>query len=461
MDPKDAQGFFADDLSLDLEEHLILTYIFETDGDPRIAAASLASEQSTAQWKRPGVDEDFRPRHAARVISFDVIDEHELSSFSTPAKDNKGFKRARVRIAYPYRNFGSRIPNLLTAAMGEGAFFSPMIAAIKLIDIEFPDRYLATFEGPRFGVKALREMLGVWDRPLFFGVVKPNIGLDPFSFAALAKDAWEGGLDAAKDDEMLADAEYSPFEVRMREVGRAKREAEAKTGNRKIFIANITDEVDRLRQLHDVAIASGINAVMLNVMAVGLSAVRCFAKISHVPVIAHFDCIAPMSRHPYFGVSTQVITKLQRICGCDAIIMPGFGARMMTSDEEVTSNAHECSKVLGTMKPALPVPGGSDWAGTLPMMYEKLRTLDFAMVPGRGVFGHPMGPKAGAMSLVQAWNSIVQRIPLADYASDHVELKEAINTFGGGHVPVQTSEVDASIFSTDDRDNKVDGWRYQ
>ncbi|HPM41644.1 MAG TPA: RuBisCO large subunit C-terminal-like domain-containing protein [bacterium] len=430
MNRSDIQAFFADESTLDREAHVLLEYAFETEGDPFEAAAHLCQESSTAQWSRPGVDEDFRPRHAAKVVSLEAVEESELSAFGAQAADGGRFRRARVRIAHPHGNFGPRLPNLLTAAMGEGAFHCGGVTAIKLTDIVFPDSYLASFEGPRFGSAGLREALCVFERPIFFGVVKPNVGLDPESFASIAREAWEGGLDAAKDDEMLSDPDYSPFAERMRLVGEARRAAEDATGERKIFIANITDEVDRLVELHDIAVSNGVNAVMVNVMAVGLSGVRMLRKRSSVPVVAHFDCIAPMSRHPLYGVATTVITKLQRIAGCDAIIMPGFGARMGTPEEEVLANCAECAKPLANIAPALPVPGGSDWAGTLPLMCEKLRTHDFAMVPGRGVFGHPDGPRAGAASLRQAWEAVSRKIPLSEYAKEHPELAAAIAAFG-------------------------------
>ena len=430
MDSKDMQGFFANEVQLDRDGHLIFTYWMETDGDPRVAAAALASEQSTAQWRRPGSDEDLRLKFGAKVTGVQILGESSNSAFGSHVKGEGRFTSARVRIAHPHHNFGARLPNLLTAAMGEGVFFSPGISTIKLMDIEFPDSYAQAFEGPKFGTEGLRRAFNVWDRPLFFGVVKPNVGLDPSDFAELAREAWLGGLDAAKDDEMLADPSYSPFAERMKLVGQARREAEQATGEAKMFIANITDEVARLRELHDIAVDCGVNAVMVNVMAVGLSAVRWLGQHSCVPIVAHFDCIAPMSRHPHFGVSTTVLTKLQRLAGCDAIIMPGFGPRMATPEEEVLANAEECTRPLGHIKSVLPVPGGSDWAGTLPAMCEKLKTVDFAMVPGRGVFGHPMGPKAGAASLRQAWEAIESKTTLCDFAADHLELACALKTFG-------------------------------
>jgi ribulose-bisphosphate carboxylase large chain len=136
-------------------------------------------------------------------------------------------------------------------------------------------------------------MLGVHDRPLFFGVIKPNLGLDPEPFADLAYQAFLGGLDIAKDDEMLCDVPWSPLERRARLVGEARRRAEEQTGSKKIYLANITDEVDRLLELHDTAVAGGANAVMVNAMATGLSAIRMLRRHTRVPLVAHFDFIAP------------------------------------------------------------------------------------------------------------------------------------------------------------------------
>jgi ribulose-bisphosphate carboxylase large chain len=173
---------------------------------------------------------------------------------------------------------------------------------IKLLDIEFPDSFLQHFEGPKFGITGLRDMLGVHDRPLFFGVIKPNIGLPPEPFAELARESWLGGLDIAKDDEMLGDVEWSPFSERTARVGKARLECERITGRPNIYLANITDEVDRLTALHDIAVQNGANALMLNTMTVGLSAVRMVRKHTRVPLVAHFDFIAPFTRMPNFGV---------------------------------------------------------------------------------------------------------------------------------------------------------------
>ncbi len=430
MNPADKNGFYASRKDLDMERYLVFEYSFESTVDPETAAAHLCQEQSTAQWKRVGVDEDLRHRFGAKVIKLCEVETIQTPSYLPAAVSAREYYRCRVEIAHPHGNFGPRLPNILTAACGEGAFFSPGITVIKLLDIQFPDSFLAAFEGPKFGIDGLRSLLGVYDRPIFFGVIKPNIGLPPEPFAELAYQAWLGGLDIAKDDEMLADVEWSPLSERSRLLGRARVKSERETGRRKIYLANITDEVDRLIELHDIAVKNGANSLMLNGMTTGLSAVRMLRKHTQVPLVGHFDFIAPFTRLPFFGVHTRVITRLQRIAGFDSLIFPGFGARMKTTDSEVLQDVAECLNPLGQLKTVLPVPAGSQWAGSTETLYKKLGTVDFGIVPGRGVFGHPMGPKAGAASLQQGWTAVRAGVPLTDHGRKHPELAAAITAFG-------------------------------
>jgi len=430
MSPEDQAGFFANPEDLSPDEHLILDYYFECVGEPGAAAAHLCSEQSTAQWRRPGVAEDFRPRFAAKVIKLQPLGPLPTFSYPVPGAPKGAVQACRVTIAHPHRNFGPRIPNLLSAVCGEGPFFCPGVPILKLLDIQFPPAFLRHFDGPQFGVEGLRERLQAYDRPIFFGVIKPNIGLAPEPFRDAGRESWLGGLDIAKDDEMLADAEWSTLAERTRLLGAARREAERATGVPKAYLANITDEVDRLQGLHDIAVANGANALLVNALPVGLSAVRMLRRHARVPLVAHFPFVAAFSRLERFGVHSRVMTKLQRLAGFDAIIMPGFGGRMLTAEDEVIGNVDACLTDMRSVKRSLPVPGGSDWAGTLAGLYDRLGTVDFGFVPGRGVFGHPMGPRAGAASVRQAWEAISQGVNLADYARSHPELQAAIDAFG-------------------------------
>lgn len=431
MTDDDIAGFYAKRAELNLSDYIELDFDFECAGDPREAAAHLCSEQSTAQWRRVGMDEDFRPRFAAKVLELDAQPRPAGFSIPVAGAPTGPVHAVRVTIAHPHGNFGPRLPNLLSAVVGEGTFFAPGIPLIRLQDIRFPHVYLAAFEGPRFGLAGLRERLQAFGRPIFFGVIKPNIGLPPDAFAELGYQSWLGGLDIAKDDEMLADMPWCPLAERAALLGAAARRATDETGLPKIYLANITDEVDRLRDLHDTAVSAGAGALLINAIPVGLSGVRMLRKHARVPLIAHFPFIAAFSRLAAYGIHSRVLTRLQRLAGFDAVIMPGFGSRMMMPESEVLDCIRACLEPMGPIKPVLPVPGGSDSAATLEAVYRRVGSSDFGFVPGRGVFGHPLGPRGGAASIRQAWDALAQGLPVTQQAETHVELRAALQAFGG------------------------------
>ncbi|HEX5634789.1 MAG TPA: RuBisCO large subunit C-terminal-like domain-containing protein [Gemmatimonadales bacterium] len=430
MRAEDIPGFFARRGELDAEAYVELDFTFECAGDPRRAAAALCSEQSTTQWRRIGVEEDYRPRYAAKVVEFDASPRPSGYTYELPNAPRGDVHACRVTIAHPHGNFGPRLPNLMTSVMGEGTFFAPGIPIIRLEDIRFPASYLRHFTGPRFGVAGIRSALQAFGRPIFIGVIKPNIGLPPGPFAEIGEQGLLGGLDIAKDDEMLTDTPWSPLAERAALLGAASARATAATGAPKLYMANVTDEVECLVPLHDAAVAAGAGCLLVNALPVGLSGVRQLRAHTRVPLFGHFPFIASFSRLPGYGVHSRVFTRLQRLAGLDAVIMPGFGPRMMMPEHEVLENVRACLEPMGPIRPCLPVPGGSDWAGTLEDVYRRLGTVDFGFVPGRGVFGHPMGPAAGATSLRQAWDAIERGVPLAEHALAHEELRRAIEAFG-------------------------------
>ena len=431
MNIEDIKAFHKKRETLDSEKYLILEYYLESLVEPKEASAHLCQEMSTAQWHRINVDEDFRPDFGAKVVNLEILDNQgSPSSMELANRIGKPFDSVYKFIAtifYPYNNFGKKIPNLLTAICGEGAFHAPDICAIRLNDITFPESFLADFQGPQFGVSGIRNILEVYDRPLFFGVIKPNVGLSPEPFAELGYQAWLGGLDIAKDDEQLGDVEWSSLNERSKRLGAFRKLAEKETNEKKIYLANITDEVDRLVELHDIAVSNGANMVMVNGMTTGFSAIRMLRKHAQVPIVSHFDFMAPYIQLPWFGIRDCVFSKIQRMAGYDVLIYPGFDARMRSTKEDVMANANACLCEMGSLKRTLPVPAGSQWAGSLANLNKVLGTIDFGIVPGRAVFGHPMGPKGGATSLRQGWEAASQNISLEDYAKTHEELRLAID----------------------------------
>ena len=74
-------------------------------------------------------------KHMAEVVSIE-----ELNFTST------------IKIAFPIINFGNDLGALLTAVFGKIS----LAPKIRLEDIEFSEKYLELFKGPKFGVNGIR-----------------------------------------------------------------------------------------------------------------------------------------------------------------------------------------------------------------------------------------------------------------------------------------------------------------
>ena len=87
---------------------------------------------------------------------------------------------------------------------------------IKLLDIEFPKKYLEGFKGPKFGIEGIRKLLGVSKRPLLNNMIKPCTGFTPEVGAKFFYSAAAGGVDIIKDDELLSETEYNKRTARVK-----------------------------------------------------------------------------------------------------------------------------------------------------------------------------------------------------------------------------------------------------
>jgi ribulose-bisphosphate carboxylase large chain len=58
-------------------------------------------------------------------------------------------------------------------------------------------------------------------------------------------------------------------------------------------------------------------------------------------------------------------------------------------------------------------------------------TTDFITTMGAGCHSHPGGTRKGATALVQACEAWQKKKTLEQYAKTHIELRQAIEKFGG------------------------------
>ena len=412
--------------SIAWDDHLVATYLYQTRAavDIERLAVALSEEQSSGTWVKLAHESDeVRRRHVGKVVAI-----WEVPDYETGVPGEITARTWVLQIAYPVHNFGGQIPLMLTTVHGNIA----AAGHLKLIDLHFPAAYVAQFKGPKFGIDGIRRILGVSDRPLLHTMIKPSIGLTPEESAEAYYQAALGGVDAVKDDELVVSHPWSHFLQRVVLHGAAAQAVFDKTGHKTLYFVNITDRPDRLVENAYRALEAGANALMVNYLVVGISALSMLADdpAINVPILAHLDFSGAMYAAPWSGVSSHlVLGKLPRLAGADVVVYPSpygkfplLASKHLRIAQALTAPCHGLAAIW-------PMPGGGVHPGMVPTLVADMGR-DFMVGAGGAVHGHPDGAAAGARALRQAIDAAMQGAPLHDAAAQHPELTAALRLWG-------------------------------
>ncbi len=419
-----------------LNDRVIATYRIETAHSLDFAAEVMAGEQSCGTFVRvPGETVELRRRHAARVeriTELEEVDEPALP-FSKPPKDHTGrFKRAEVVLSFPLENMGASLPNLLATVSGN-LYELREFSGLKLIDLELPVAFGQKYQGPQFGIAGTRQLSGVEGRPLIGTIIKPSVGLSPEQTAELVRTLIEAGLDFIKDDELMADPPHSPFGKRVAAVMRVINNHADRTGRKAMYAFNVTDEIDAMLRHHDQVLESGGTCVMVSLNHTGAPAVAHLRRYSQLPIHGHRNGWGMLTRSPYLGLEFKAYQKIWRLAGVDHLHCNGLRNKFWEPDDSVIASARACLMPLFEANPyvAMPVLASAQWAGQTVDSYRALGTVDVMYVCGGGIVAHPAGIAAGVASVRQGWEAALAGKTLEEFATDHVELRQALEKFGG------------------------------
>ena len=303
---------------IDRQKYIIPTFFIELPPNEDIIRFTevLAIDMSTGTWTPvEGETEEMREKYGAKVVSI-----NEVPGYEWTLPDDITERRYVVNFAIPYENIGDQIPMLLTTIIGN----TSVMGKIKLLDLEFPQNYLKMLPGPKFGLSGIRKILNIPKRPLLNNMIKPCTGFTPEVGAEFFYKAAVGGVDIIKDDELISETPYNKRTDRIRLYMEKEKKAYGVKGEKTLYCVNITDRVDRLKKNAEEAIDAGANAIMLNYLTVGISALRCLAedKDIQVPILAHLDFSGVLYGDPYGGISSHlVLGKIARIAGADMVVM--------------------------------------------------------------------------------------------------------------------------------------------
>lgn len=337
-----------------------------------------------------------------------------------------------IRIAYPIELFElGNMPNILSSVAGN-VFGLRDLRSLRLNDIHLPKRLLNGFKGPKFGVPGIRRLLRVRDRPLVGTIIKPKLGLKTENHAKVAYDAWLGGCDIVKDDENLSSQRFNPFKERILTTLEQRDRAEAETGEKKVYMANVTSEtMEMLRRAQFVADQGGEYA-MVDILTCGFSALQTLRDQDlDLALHAHRAGHAAFTKNPKHGIAMRVIAKLVRAVGVDQLHVGAAVGKMSEGREEVLKNCDALRREMGGMKPVMPVASGGLHPGSVPSLVS-IFGYDFIIQAGGGIHGHPEGTVSGSIAMRQALDATMRGVPLKEHAKGLRELRVAIETFEKG-----------------------------
>ena len=386
-------------------------------------AEHVAGESSIGTWTDVVTMSDKIKNMGARVFSID---------------------QNCIRIAYPMELFElGNMPQIMSSIAGN-IFGMKSVENLRLEDVRWPRKLMESFKGPIYGINGVRKLLKVRQRPLVGTIIKPKLGLDEKKHARVAYEAWIGGCDIVKDDENLSSQRFNKFEKRVKETLKMRNKAEKETGERKMYMPNITAETNEMIRRAKFVKKQGGEYVMIDVITTGWSALQTFRKENEdlkLVVHAHRAGHAAFTRNQKHGISMLVIGDIVRLIGVDQLHIGTVVGKMAGGREEVVStmeeieerivvpHGHRMAEDWHHIKPIFAVCSGGLHPGHVPRLMDILGK-DIIIQMGGGIHGHPNGTMIGSIAARQAVDAAMKNISLKKYAKNNTELKRALEKWG-------------------------------
>jgi ribulose-bisphosphate carboxylase large chain len=299
--------------------------------------------------------------------------------------------RWRVVISYPVEAVGAEVPQFLNLLFGNIS----LKRGILVERVEWPNRWLSLFPGPRYGIDGLRRLCGVARRrPLLCAALKP-MGLSATELARICGSFARGGVDIVKDDHGLADQASAPFDERLERCQEALARVNAETGGTTLYVPNVTGDAGRLESRLELTHRAGCRGVLLSPLLVGPDTVRHVAESSGLAVLAHPALSGAYFRHDHGIAPELLLGDIFRIIGCDGVIYPNVGGRFPFTEQDCVAIQTRLQAPLGSMRRAFPLLGGGIDVERVPYWFDRYGP-DVIFLIGAGLYAQADLARASA-----------------------------------------------------------------
>lgn len=336
-------------------------------------------------------------------------------------------KNGIIKISYSPDLFEKgNMPQILSSIAGN-IFGMKIVKNLRLENIFFPKSIANSFKGPMYGIEGIRKLFKIKNRPFVGTIIKPKVGLNAKQHAKVAYEAWVGGIDIVKDDENLTNMKFNRFESRVKETLKLRDKAEKETGEKKMYMPNVTAETNEMIGRAKFVKKQGGEYVMIDIMTAGVSSLQTLRNADlELFIHAHRAGHAAVTRNEKHGISMLAIAKIARLIGVDQLhIGTAQVGKMEDKIRDVLKVENSLQKKFYKIKPVLPVASGGLHPGYVPKVIEKMG-CNIVLQFGGGCHGHPDGTMAGATAIRQAVDATMSNVPLKEYAKTHIALKRAL-----------------------------------
>ena len=284
--------------------------------------------------------DDIREQIFGRLASFEPVGEETFEAV----------------IEFPIEATGAELPQLLNVLFGNIS----LKRGLRLLRFDLPRSLSNEFRGPRFGRQGLRNLIGVTDRPLLSTAIKP-MGFSPAELGELTYQFALGGIDLIKDDHGLADQSFCPFAERVARCAEAVAKANQETGQRCLYLPNITGPFEIMGERARLAKKAGAGGFLMAPALSGFDAMRWIADNDELalPILNHPAFQGSLTLGTAEGISHGALYgQIARLAGADGSIFPNYGGRFSFSPEQCRDLVDGTGRPMGRIKSIFPVPAG-------------------------------------------------------------------------------------------------------
>ena len=351
-----------------------------------------------------------------------------------------------AEIAYPQILFEPGNMSQILSSIAGNIFGMKAIRNLRLEDVYWPKEMIKDFPGPQFGIKGVRDILKIYNRPITATVPKPKIGMYTEEFVDISGKIWIGGIDLIKDDENLTDQSFNKFKDRAEKMFKLRENIEKELGERKGYLINITASYNEMVRRAKLVKDLGGKFAMVDILTSGWAALHSLREELQdfkLAIHAHRAFHAAFTRNRRHGMSMKVVAEVARLLGVDHIHVGTVVGKLESPLKDVLSLIHICRdeetlrndhyrllpKTWNGVKPIFPVSSGGVHPGLIPFI-TKIFGIDVIIQVGGGVLGHPGGPEMGAKAVKDAVNAYIENKTLEEKALESRALKIALDHWG-------------------------------